>query len=140
MTQFSAASARGEAQKGGRRQQKVGRVVSNKMDKTIVVVVESLKKHRIYKRRYKQTKRFHAHDEQNVCQVGDLVRIEESRPLSKLKRWRLVEVVKKGSGIVPVEELLAGVDPDLSSAAADDAAREAAEAGETEESSDAAAE
>src|SRR2546421_9827195 len=83
-----------------RRQQKVGRVVSNKMDKTIVVVVESLKKHRIYKRTYKQTKRFHAHDEQNACQVGDLVRIEESRPLSKLKRWRLVEIVKPGSGIV----------------------------------------
>jgi small subunit ribosomal protein S17 len=97
-----------------RRQQKVGRVVSNKMDKTIVVVVETLKKHRIYKRTYKQTKRFHAHDEHNVCQVGDIVRIEESRPISKLKRWRLVEVVKPGSGIVPVEELLAGVDPDLS--------------------------
>src|SRR5205823_13673625 len=102
------------ARKKSRRQQKVGRVVSNKMDKTIVVVVETLKKHRIYKRTYKQTKRFHAHDEENVCQIGDLVRIEESRPLSKLKRWRLVEVVKPGSGIVPVEELLAGVDPDLS--------------------------
>src|SRR3989440_8983797 len=102
------------AAKKSRRQQKVGRVVSNKMDKTIVVVVETLKKHRIYKRTYKQTKRFHAHDEDNVCQIGDIVRIEESRPISKLKRWRLVEVVKPGSGIVPVEELLAGVDPDLS--------------------------
>ena len=102
------------ARKKSRRQQKVGRVDSNKMDKTIVVVVETLKKHRIYKRTYKQTKRFHVHDEENVCQIGDIVRIEESRPLSKLKRWRLVEVVKQGSGIVPVEELLAGVDPDLS--------------------------
>src|SRR5438876_12328260 len=102
------------AAKKSRRQQKVGRVVSNKMDRTIVVVVETLKKHRIYKRTYKQTKRFHAHDEDNVCQIGDIVRIEESRPISKLKRWRLVEVVKPGSGIVPVEELLAGVDPDLS--------------------------
>src|SRR5438270_10065076 len=110
--------------KKSRRQQKVGRVVSNKMDKTIVVVVETLKKHRIYKRTYKQTKRFHAHDEHNVCQIGDIVRIEESRPISKLKRWRLVEVVKPGSGIVPVEELLAGVDPDLSSAESDDAAEE----------------
>ncbi len=124
MTQSNVTSTQGAAQKTGRRQQKVGRVVSNKMDKTIVVVVESLKKHRIYKRTYKQTKRFHAHDEQNACQVGDLVRIEESRPLSKLKRWRLVEIVKPGSGIVPVAELWAGVDPDLSSAESDDAAEE----------------
>jgi small subunit ribosomal protein S17 len=92
-------------QKTSRRQQKVGRVVSTKMDKTIVVTVESLKKHRIYKRTYKQTKRFYAHDENNTCQIGDTVRIEESRPLSKLKRWRLVEIVKRGSGIVPVENL-----------------------------------
>lgn len=94
-----------------RRIQKVGRVVSNKMDKTIVVVVESLKKHRIYKRTYKQTKRFHAHDEENTCQIGDLVRIEESRPLSKTKRWMLVEIVKRGSGIVPVNEVLSQADP-----------------------------
>src|SRR5437660_9451001 len=106
-------SATQAGQKKSRRQQKVGRVVSNKMDKTIVVVVETLKKHRIYKRTYKQTKRFHAHDEHNVCQLDDIVRIEESRPISKLKRWRLVEVVKQGSGIVPVGELLADVDPDL---------------------------
>ena len=99
------------------RQQKVGRVVSNKMDKTIVVVVESLKKHRIYKRTYKQTKRFQAHDEENTCQVGDTVRIEESRPLSKMKHWRLVEIIKRGSGVVPVEELMADVDPDLTSTA-----------------------
>ncbi|MFL5665544.1 MAG: 30S ribosomal protein S17 [Ktedonobacteraceae bacterium] len=133
MTQSKTTSTQGAAQKTGRRQQKVGRVVSNKMDKTIVVVVESLKKHRIYKRTYKQTKRFHAHDERNVCQVGDLVRIEESRPLSKLKRWRLIEIVKRGSGIVPVEELLAGVDPDLSSAQSDNAAEEAPEEEAAEE-------
>jgi small subunit ribosomal protein S17 len=102
-----------EAQPKSRRQQKVGSVVSNKMDKTIVVAVESLKKHRIYKRTYKQTKKFHAHDEKNVCQVGDLVRIEESRPLSKMKRWRLVEIIKRSSGIVPVAEVLAEVDHDL---------------------------
>jgi|SRR6266516_3913509 len=114
MTQQSVTSTQNAAPQKSRRQQKVGRVVSNKMDKTIVVVVETLKKHRIYKRTYKQTKRFHAHDEDNVCQIGDIVRIEESHPISKLKRWRLVEVVKPGSGIVPVEELLAGVDPDLS--------------------------
>jgi len=101
--------------KKGRRQQKVGRVVSNKMNKTIVVVVETLKKHRIYKRTYKQTKRFQAHDEENICQIGDLVRIEECRPLSKMKRWRLIEIIKPSSGIVPVEEVLAEADPDLSS-------------------------
>jgi len=116
MTQQAAATIPGtEAQKKGRRIQKVGRVVSNKMDKTIVVVVETLKKHRIYKRTYKQTKRFYAHDEQNACQIGDIVRIEESRPLSKLKHWNLIEIVKRGSGIVPVEEVLAEVDPHLTS-------------------------
>lgn len=133
MTQSNVTSTQDATPKTGRRQQKVGRVVSNKMDKTIVVVVETLKKHRIYKRTYKQTKRFHAHDEQNACQIGDLVRIEESRPLSKLKRWRLVEIVKQSSGVVPVEELLAGVDPDLSSAKSDEAAEEAAEEEASEE-------
>src|SRR5438874_13070524 len=118
MTQQSVTSTQQVATpKKGRRQQKVGRVVSNKMNKTIVVVVESLKKHRIYKRTYKQTKRFQAHDEMNTCQVGDLVRIEETRPLSKMKRWRLVEILKRGSGIVPVEEVLSEADPDLTSAA-----------------------
>ena|SRR5450755_402345 len=126
MTQQSTTSTPSTAPTKSRRQQKIGRVVSNKTDKTIVVVVESLKKHRIYKRTYKQTKRFHAHDEQNVCQIGDLVRIEESRPLSKLKRWRLIEIVKPGSGIRPVEDVVAEVDPDLSSASS-------AEPSETEE-------
>jgi small subunit ribosomal protein S17 len=101
------------SEKKSRRQHKVGRVVSNKMDKTIVVLVETLKKHRIYKRTFKQTKRFYAHDEENICQIGDLVRIEESRPLSKLKRWRMIEIVKRGSGIIPIEEVLVGVDPNL---------------------------
>ena len=108
------------AKKKSRRQQKVGRVASNKMDKTIVVVVETLKKHRIYKRTYKQTKRFHVHDEENVCQIGDVVRIEECRPLSKMKRWRLIEIIKPSSGIVPVEEVLAEVDPDLLSTESDE--------------------
>ena len=102
-----------------RHQQKEGVVISNKMNKTIVVAVVSLKRHRIYKRTYKQTKHFYAHDEKNACQIGDMVRIEETRPLSKLKRWRLIEIVKRGSGVVPVAELLADVDPDLTSAAAE---------------------
>src|SRR5213082_952269 len=113
--------------KKGRRQQRVGRVVSNKMNKTIVVAVESLKKHRIYKRTYKQTKRFQAHDEENTCQVGDLVRIEETRPLSKMKRWRLVEILKRGSGIVPVEEILSEADPDLTSITSGEADEEGSE-------------
>jgi small subunit ribosomal protein S17 len=115
------------------RQEKVGTVVSNKMDKTIVVAVESLKRHRIYKRTYKQTKRFYAHDEENTCQVGDLVRIEETRPLSKMKRWRLVEILKRGSGIVPVEEVLAEADPDLASTPSDEAEEESGEAEEESE-------
>ena len=116
MTQQSVTSTQQVATpKKGRRQQRVGRVVSNKINKTIVVVVETLKKHRIYKRTYKQTKRFQAHDEENICQIGDLVRIEECRPLSKMKRWRLIEIIKPSSGIVPVEEVLAEADPDLSS-------------------------
>src|SRR5216683_5125321 len=114
-------------QKTVRRQQKVGRVISNKMDKTIVVNVESLKKHRIYKRTYKQTKHFQAHDEENTCQVGDVVRIEECRPLSKMKHWRLVEIVKRGSGIVPVEVVLSEADPDLTSVTSADTDEEESE-------------
>src|SRR5437899_9403180 len=102
-------------QKKSRHQQKVGRVVSDKMEKTRVVTVETLKKHRIYKRTYRQTKRFHVHDEENRSHVGDMVRIEESRPLSKLKRWRLIEILKLGSGIVPVEDVLGNTHPDLAS-------------------------
>ncbi len=116
MTQQAEQSAKPAA----RHLQKEGVVISNKMDKTIVVAVVSLKRHRIYKRTYKQTKHFYAHDAENSCSIGDLVRIEETRPLSKLKRWRLVEIVKRGSGIVPVNELLAGVDPDLTSADSDE--------------------
>src|SRR5207245_2561666 len=104
MTQQSVTSTQQVATpKKGRRQQKVGRVVSNKMNKTIVVVVETLKKHRIYKRTYKQTKRFQAHDEENICQIGDLVRIEECRPLSKMKRWRLIEIIKPSRVSCPLK-------------------------------------
>jgi small subunit ribosomal protein S17 len=118
MTQQAATSSAVKPE--GRHQEKIGTVISNKMDKTIVVSVVSLKKHRIYKRTYKQTKHFYAHDEENACQIGDVVRIQETRPLSKLKRWKLVEVLKLGSGIVPVEEVLAEVDPDLTAGEADE--------------------
>lgn len=79
----------------GRRAERVGRVVSNKMDKTAVVAVESRFQHPVYQRIVRRTKKYHAHDEQNICQIGDTVRIRETRPLSKLKRWRLVEVVQR---------------------------------------------
>ena len=79
----------------GKRKIKVGRVVSDKMDKTIVVSVERLARHRLYKRVIRLTTRFKAHDEENEARVGDTVRIEESRPLSATKRWRLVEVVAR---------------------------------------------
>jgi small subunit ribosomal protein S17 len=79
----------------GKRKAKVGRVVSDKMDKTIVVSVERLARHRIYKRVIRLTTKFKAHDEHNEAHVGDTVRIEESRPLSATKRWRLTEIVTK---------------------------------------------
>ena len=73
----------------------IGTVSSNKMDKTIVVKVETSVKHPIYKKIVKRTYKLKAHDEENVCQVGDRVKVMETRPLSKDKRWRLVEVVEK---------------------------------------------
>lgn len=79
----------------GRRKERVGFVTSNKMDKTITVSVEGVKYHALYKKAMKSTKKYKAHDEENTCNVGDLVRIKETRPLSKTKCWRLVEVVKR---------------------------------------------
>jgi small subunit ribosomal protein S17 len=81
----------------GRRNEKVGNVVSTKMQKTIVVEVEMRKAHPKYKRIVKSNKKFYAHDEQNSARVGDVVRIRESRPLSKLKRWALEEIVRRSS-------------------------------------------
>ncbi|AEJ38534.1 30S ribosomal protein S17 [Sulfobacillus acidophilus TPY] len=76
-----------------KRKVREGVVVSDKMNKTVVVAVESLVPHPIYGRRIRRTKRYKAHDEQNQCRVGDRVRIEETRPLSKTKRWRVVEIL-----------------------------------------------
>ncbi len=83
----------------GKRKTKVGRVVSDKMDKTIVVSVERLSRHPLYKRVIRLTTKFKAHDERNEARVGDTVRIEESRPLSKLKRWVLLEVLEKSKEV-----------------------------------------
>lgn len=77
------------------RKVKTGVVSSNKMDKTITVKVERKVKHPLYGKFVKKSQGFHAHDEKNECQVGDLVRIMETRPLSKTKRWRLLEIVEK---------------------------------------------
>jgi small subunit ribosomal protein S17 len=80
----------------GRRQYKVGRVVSDKMDKTIVVAVDYLKPHPLYRKIIRKTSKFHAHDENNECNIGDTVRIGETRPLSKTKRWEVVEIIERG--------------------------------------------
>jgi len=78
-----------------RRKERIGIVLSNKMDKTIVVAVERQVMHPIYNKFIKKTSKFYAHDENNTCDIGDKVRIMETRPLSKTKRWRLVEIIEK---------------------------------------------
>ena len=78
-----------------RRKTRVGVVVSNKMEKTITVSVEEFVRHALYGKAVKRTKKFKAHDEKNICSIGDKVKIMETRPLSKDKRWRLVEIVEK---------------------------------------------
>jgi small subunit ribosomal protein S17 len=90
----------------GKRRTKTGRVVSDKMDKTVVVSVERLRRHPVYKRVVRLSSKFKAHDQENTAKVGDTVRIEESRPLSREKRWTVVEVVARGSH----EELVDGTE------------------------------
>jgi small subunit ribosomal protein S17 len=96
-TENTAAATPETAKAPARRNEKVGNVVSTKMSKTIVVEVEMRKAHPKYKRIVKSNKKFYAHDEQNSARVGDVVRIRESRPLSKLKRWALEEIVRRSS-------------------------------------------
>jgi small subunit ribosomal protein S17 len=79
----------------GMRKTRVGKVLSNKMDKTIIVSEEKRVMHPIYKKYFKKTTKFAAHDPKNTCDIGDTVKIMETRPLSKTKRWRLVEIVEK---------------------------------------------
>ena len=93
-----------ETQVQGKRKTKVGRVVSDRMDKTIVVSIERLARHRLYKRVIRLSTKFKAHDEANEARIGDTVLIEESRPLSATKRWRLVSVVQRaGDHALPGE-------------------------------------
>ena len=84
-----------EEKKRNERKVRVGKVVSNKMDKTIVVAIEELVQHKLYKKSVKRTVKFKAHDENNEAQIGDRVQIMETRPLSREKRWRLVKIVEK---------------------------------------------
>ena len=84
------------------RRTKIGRVASNKMNKTIVVEVESVVRHRLYGRTLRLTKRFKAHDEDNRCEIGDTVIIAESRPISRDKHWVLQQIVRRGTG-EPIE-------------------------------------
>lgn len=99
----SVKEAAADAPAASRRNEKVGQVVSTKMQKTIVVAVEMRKSHPKYQRIVRTTKRFYAHDEQQTAHVGDVVRIRETRPLSKLKRWQLEEIVRRSS-LAQVEE------------------------------------
>ncbi len=78
------------------RTQKIGRVVSDRMEKTVVVAVDSVRRHPLYRKRMTRTSKFMAHDEQNSCHPGDIVRIEETRPLSKHKRWIVREIIERG--------------------------------------------
>ena len=125
-----------------KRKTKVGRVVSDKMDKTIVVSVERLARHRLYKRVIRLTTKFKAHDETNEAHVGDTVLIEESRPQSATKRWRLVSVIQRaGEHGLPGESVV--VEEEATSeaihAAAHPGRRQAAEAAEAAEAEDGAA-
>jgi len=88
----------------GRRKTMIGKVVSTKMAKTIVVEVRRQKAHPFYKRVVARSKKFYAHDEQGTAHLGDFVKIEETRPLSKLKRWQLKEIVQRAALVAPVEE------------------------------------
>lgn len=96
-TSTAAAPSANVSEQTSRRNEKVGLVVSTKMQKTIVVEIEMRKAHPKYKRVMKSNKKFYAHDEQNSARVGDVVRIREARPLSKLKRWSLEEIVRRSS-------------------------------------------
>ena len=80
-----------------KRKTRVGCVVSNRMDKTVLVAVETPRRHPLYKKMMKRMVKYKAHDEGNKCGLGDIVRIEETRPLSRLKRWRVAEVITKGN-------------------------------------------
>ncbi|WP_134219750.1 MULTISPECIES: 30S ribosomal protein S17 [Pelotomaculum] len=88
-----------QVEERGIRKVLTGKVVSDKMDKTVVVAVETLVRHPLYQRIIRRTKKFKAHDEQNSCRVGDKVKMMETRPLSKEKRWRIIEILERAEQI-----------------------------------------
>jgi len=85
----------------GKPQTKVGTVVSDRMDKTVLVAVEGMATHRLYRRQVRRTRKFAAHDEKNEARIGDRVLLESTRPLSKSKRWRVREILRRAEGIEP---------------------------------------
>ena len=90
----------------GQRKTRRGRVVGDRMDKTVVVAVDTFKQHTLYKKSIRRAVKYKAHDENNECKVGDIVRIVETRPLSKQKRWRVAEIITKGKVVeVQPEEI-----------------------------------
>jgi len=97
-----------------RRKIRVGKVLSQKMDKTVVVSVEWSQPHRIYKKNVKRWNKFMVHDEENSCNLGDTVRIVETRPLSKTKRWKVTEIIQKGdvAEVQPGEIIVPGMNED----------------------------
>ena len=119
-----------DTQVQGKRKTKVGRVVSDRMDKTIVVSVERLARHRLYKRVIRLSTKFKAHDETNEAHIGDTVLIEESRPLSATKRWRLVSVVSRAGDQALPGEIVAD------EAATSEAIHSAAHPGRTRDADD----
>jgi small subunit ribosomal protein S17 len=122
----------GGSRPGGRRMAtRTGVVISSKMDKTVVVAVRRLVQHKTYKRVVRRTSKFYAHDERNRCKVGDYVTIVESRPLSKLKRWRVRSIVREGQPLVEVKQL--EVDPYAADTGIPARKRRADKAGEPEE-------
>ena len=113
----------------GQRRVLQGVVVSDKMDKTVVVAVERRTEHPLYRKTVTKTRRFKAHDERNECRVGDIVRIEETRPLSKEKRWRVIEIVQRIEvAELPAEEIGREIELEVQVAPKTGRAREAAEA------------
>jgi len=112
-----------------RRRTKVGRVVSNKMQKTVVVAVENVRQHSLYGRNVRRTTKFKAHDEENRCQIGDMVIIAESRPISKEKHWVVREILKEtiGPGLEVLAEEAVIAEATGATTGADDQADEAEE-------------
>ena len=119
----------------------VGTVVSNKMDKTVVVRIDRYKRHRLYGKTLRETRRYKVHDENNECRLGDIVRISETRPLSREKRWRVVEIITRGDvAEVAPREIGAHIIEETKAAAEAEAAARAEAAATSEPAPEAAAE